>query len=105
MHVCVMPQRPEECVGSPGTAATDVWKPLCGCWEVEPGHLDKQPCSQSPSHLPSLNLYIPAYGYVPVSAGALSTEILESLELELQKAVSFGLGTESGFLYRILVLV
>lgn len=99
---------PEERVRSPETAVTDVWKPLCGCWKVNPGHLDKQPCSQSPSLLPSLNLYTPACGCVPVSACALGTEMMDPVELELQKVVSLPtqvLGTKSGFLYQVLVLV
>lgn len=108
LNVCVMPLKPEECVGSPGTAVTVVWKPLYGCREGKPGRLDKQPCSHFPSHLSSLNLYTPAYGCVPVSAGALCTEMLDPLELELQKIVSLPtwvLGTESGFSYWVLALV
>lgn len=37
-QVCGMqcPQRPQEGAGSLGTCVTESWKPLCGCWDLNP---------------------------------------------------------------------
>lgn len=41
LHVC-MHSWSEEGVRSPGTGVRDGYKPLCGCWEVNPGPLQVQ---------------------------------------------------------------
>jgi hypothetical protein len=49
MHACLYHmrawcwQRPQEGVGSSGTEVTDGCESPCGCWELNPGPLEKQP--------------------------------------------------------------
>lgn len=34
-HAYLMPQKPEECNGCPGTGATEGCAPPFGCWEIK----------------------------------------------------------------------
>lgn len=44
VHVCAWCSwRTEECIGSPGTAATDGCEQPRGYWELNPGHPEEQP--------------------------------------------------------------
>lgn len=43
--------RPEEGVGSSGTAVTDGCKMPCGCWQWKPGLLQEQPVFSALRHL------------------------------------------------------
>lgn len=93
-----MAQRPDECFESPGTAVTDVWRPWVGAGKW----------SQGSSHLSIKLIQICIWVCAWKRRCPQGTELLDPLETELQEVGSLPtwvLGTESGFLHWVLVLV
>lgn len=55
----LIPEGVEESIWSPGIGVTDGYKSPCGCWEKNPGTLEKQPAliTTKPSLQPILHVF------------------------------------------------